>query len=165
MYSKTSIICITWSTCNITIALCHYTRKNAQVDAILMKTGLNNVVLLTLFTVVNNIEQYCYTRFRLNNIVQYCWQLWTTWAAKHCSVLLSTCTHVKTLRLMQYWWKQDWTMFCCPHCSWLSTTLNNIVTPDSGSTILFNIVDKCEQRGQQNIVQSCWAGGSAFFAV
>jgi hypothetical protein len=38
-------------------------------------------------------------------------------------------------------------MFCCPHCSQLSTTLNNIVTPDSGSTILFNIVDKCEQRG------------------
>jgi hypothetical protein len=29
------------------------------------------------------------------------------------------------------------------------------VTPDSDSTILFNIVDKCEQRGQQNIVQSC----------
>ena len=60
-----------------------YTRKNAQVVAILMTTGLNNVLLPTLFTVVNNIEQYCYTR-----------------------------------------------------------------------TILFNIVDKCEQRGQQNIVQS-----------
>ena len=59
-----------------------YTAKNAQVDAILMKTGLNNVLLPTLFTVVNNIEQYCYL------------------------------------------------------------------------TILFNIVDKCEQRGQQNIVQS-----------
>ena len=65
-----------------------YTRKNAQVDAILMKTGLNNVLLPTLFIAINNIE-------------------------------------------------------------------NNIVTPDSGSTILFNIVDKCEQRGQQNIVQSC----------
>jgi hypothetical protein len=74
-------------------------------------------------------------------------------------------TRVKMLRLMQYWWKQDWTMFCCPHCSQLSTILNNIVTPDSGSTTLFNIVDKCEQRGQQNIVQSCWATGSAFFAV
>jgi hypothetical protein len=36
-----------------------------------MKTGLNNVLLPTLFTVVNNIEQYCYTPFRLNNIVQY----------------------------------------------------------------------------------------------
>jgi hypothetical protein len=54
-----------------------------------MKTGLNNVLLPTLFIAVNNIEQYCYTRFRLNNIVQYCWQVWTTWAAKHCSVLLS----------------------------------------------------------------------------
>jgi hypothetical protein len=42
-------------------------------------------------------------------------------------------TRVKTLRLMQYWWKQDWTMFCCPHCSQLSTILNNIATPDSGS--------------------------------
>jgi hypothetical protein len=74
-------------------------------------------------------------------------------------------TRVKMLRLMHYWWKQDWTMLCCPHCSQLSTILNNIVTPDSGSTVLFNIVDKCEQRGQQNIVQSCWATGSAFFAV
>jgi hypothetical protein len=50
----------------------YYMRKNAQVDAILMKTGLNNVLLPTLFIAVNNIEQYCYTRFRLNNIVQYC---------------------------------------------------------------------------------------------
>jgi hypothetical protein len=49
-----------------------YTRKNAQVDAILMKTGLNNVLLPTLFIAVNNIEQHCYTRFRLNNIVEYC---------------------------------------------------------------------------------------------
>jgi hypothetical protein len=38
-----------------------YRRKNAQVDAILMKTGLNNVLLPTLFIAVNNIEQYCYT--------------------------------------------------------------------------------------------------------
>jgi hypothetical protein len=58
----------------------------------------------------------------------------------------------KTIRLLQYWWKQDWTMLCCPYCSQLSTILNNIVTPDSGSTILFNIVDNCEQRGQQNIL-------------
>jgi hypothetical protein len=33
-----------------------YTRKNAQVDAILMKTGLNNALLPTLFTLVNNID-------------------------------------------------------------------------------------------------------------
>ena len=31
-------------------------------------------------------------------------------------------------------------MLCGPHCSQLSTILNNIVTPDSGSTILFNTV-------------------------
>ena len=47
----------------------------------------------------------------------------------------------------------------------LFIAVNNIVTPDSGSTTLFNIVDKCEQRGQQNIAQSCSATGSAFFAV
>jgi hypothetical protein len=67
-----------------------YTAKNDQVVAILMKTGLNNALLPTLFTVVNNIEQYCYTRLRLNNIVQYYWQVWTMWAAKHCSILLSS---------------------------------------------------------------------------
>jgi hypothetical protein len=45
-------------------------------------------------------------------------------------------------------------MFCCPRCSHLSTILNNIVEPESG--LLFNIVDNCEQCGQQNIVQSCF---------
>jgi hypothetical protein len=43
--------------------------------------------------------------------------------------------------------------FAAHSCSQLSTIFNNIVTPDSCSTILFNIVDMCEQRGQQNIVQ------------
>ena len=47
-------------------------------------------------------------------------------------------------------------MFYCPRCSHLSTILNNIVEPESGVTILFNIVDNCEQYGQQNIVQSCF---------
>jgi hypothetical protein len=75
-----------WRTCyeKSNAKLCLYTAKNDQVVAILMKTGLNNVVRPTLFTVVNNI-----------------------------------------------------------------------VTPDSGSSILFNVVDKCEQRGPHNIVQSC----------
>jgi hypothetical protein len=67
-----------------------YKAKNDQVVAMLMKTGLNNVLLPTLFTAVNNIEQYCYTRFSINNIVQFCWQVWTTWAAKHCSILLNS---------------------------------------------------------------------------
>ena len=35
-----------------------YTMKNEQL---LMKTGLNNVVLSTLFNVVNNNVQHCYT--------------------------------------------------------------------------------------------------------
>ena len=47
-------------------------------------------------------------------------------------------------------------MFCSPSCSHLSTILNNIVESESGVTILFNIVDNCEQCGQQNIVQSCF---------
>jgi hypothetical protein len=33
-----------------------YTRKNDHVVAILMKTGLNDVLLTTLFTVVNHFE-------------------------------------------------------------------------------------------------------------
>ena len=43
-------------------------------------------------------------------------------------------------------------MLRCPHCSQLSTIMFSIVSPDSGSTILFHIVDNCEQCGQQNIV-------------
>ena len=34
------------------LSFCACTRKNAQVDAILMKTGLNNVLLPTLFIAV-----------------------------------------------------------------------------------------------------------------
>ena len=37
----------------------------------------------------------------------------------------------------------------------LFTLVNNIVEPELGVTILFNIVDNCEQCGQHNIVQSC----------
>jgi hypothetical protein len=47
-------------------------------------------------------------------------------------------------------------MSCGPHCSQLSTILNNIVEPESGVTILFNIADNCEQCGPHNIVQSCF---------
>jgi hypothetical protein len=44
------------------------------------------------------------------------------------------------------------------HTCRCSHILNNIVEPESGVTILFNIVDNdnCEQCGQQNIVQSCF---------
>jgi hypothetical protein len=34
--------------------------------------------------------------------------------------------------------------------------VNNIVEPESGVKILFNIVDNCEQCGPHNIVQSCF---------
>jgi hypothetical protein len=44
-------------------------RKNAQVDAILMKTALNNVLLPTLFIAVYNIEQIL---LHLIQAQQYC---------------------------------------------------------------------------------------------
>jgi hypothetical protein len=91
MYSKTSIIYITWSTCNSTIALCHYVHSKKR--RVRCSTGLNNVLLPTLFTLVNNIEQYCWVWIGCNNIVQYCWQLWTMWATKHCSILFSSVLH------------------------------------------------------------------------
>ena len=47
-------------------------------------------------------------------------------------------------------------MFCNPHCSKLSITLNNIVEPESSVTMLNNIVDNIEKRGQQNNDQSCF---------
>ena len=42
--------------------------------------------------------------------------------------------------------------------------LNNIATPDSGSIILFNIVDKCEQCGQQNIFNPAKQRAHNFYA-
>ena len=54
------------------------------------------------------------------------------------------------------------------HCSRLLTTLNSIFTPDSGSTMLFNVVNSLEQCGQQNIVQYCFhqlRTSCSFFAV
>jgi hypothetical protein len=56
-------------------------------------TGLNNVLLPTLFIAVNNIEQCCWAWIGCNNIVQCCWQLWTMWAAKHCSIRFSSVLH------------------------------------------------------------------------
>jgi hypothetical protein len=54
----------------------------------------------TLFTLVNNIEQYCLAWIGCNNIVQYCWQLWTMWVAKHCSTLFSSVLH-QPVRFLQ----------------------------------------------------------------
>ena len=56
--------------------------------AILMKTGLNNVVRPTLFTVVNNIVTPDSGSTILFNIVN--WQVWTMWAAQHCPILLNS---------------------------------------------------------------------------
>ena len=60
-------------------------------------------------------------------------------------------------------------MLCGPHCSQLSTILNSIVTPDqspdSGSTILFNIVDKCEQCWPHNIFNHVKQQAHNFYTV
>jgi hypothetical protein len=44
-------------------------------------------------------------------------------------------------------------MLCCPHCSQLSTILNNIVTPDSGSTILLTSVNNVGSKSLFNPVE------------
>ncbi len=56
-----------------------FSKRSSEVSATLAYCirGLKNVVLLILFTVVNNSEQYCWVRIRCNNAEQYCWQLWT----------------------------------------------------------------------------------------
>jgi hypothetical protein len=38
----------------------------------------------------SHLSQYCWVWIGCNNIVQCCWQLWTMWAAKHCSILFSS---------------------------------------------------------------------------
>jgi hypothetical protein len=43
-----------------------------------------------LSTILNNIVESESGVTILFNIVQYCWQLWTMWAAKHCSILFSS---------------------------------------------------------------------------
>ena len=55
-------------------------------------------------------------------------------------------------------------MFRCPHCSQFSKILHNILTPNSGSKILFNIVDKCKQRGQQTLFNAVKQQAHNFYA-
>ena len=54
----------------------------------LTKTALNNTSLPTLLQAANNIEQYWYAWFRLNNVAQHRQQQRTTLSAKYCSALL-----------------------------------------------------------------------------
>ena len=49
--------------------------------------------------------------------------------------------------------------------SCMSTVLFSVVIPDLDTTILFHIVDNCEQCGQINIVQSCYTASSEFLGV
>ena len=69
---------------NIELLLVHSIQQKRTTCSGRMKTGLNNVLLPTLFNVVNNIVQHCYTWLQdnsgstlLNNIVDHieqCWQ-------------------------------------------------------------------------------------------
>ena len=70
---KDKVFPILWALCSIA-----YTAKNYK----LLKTGLNNVLLPTLFNVVNNIVQHCYTNCRLDS------------GSTTCSVLLTTLNNV-----------------------------------------------------------------------
>ena len=95
---------------------------------------------------------------RVNELWMFRWR----YINSECSQLISSFTCVRrrkshyTAKNAEPAAQQDWTMLCCPRCSHLSTILNNVVEPESGVTILFNIVDNYEQCGQQNIVQSCF---------
>lgn len=86
----------------------HYSAKmlTDQVAAKLIWkgiTGLCNVGLPTLFTVVINIEHL----IQFNNIVQCCWHVWTKWAAKYCSMLLKRMLKV---------FSRVWTINACVIC-------------------------------------------------
>ena len=66
----------------------NYKAENEKLVATFLETGINNVLLLIMFIVVNNNVQHCDARLSLNSIVSYCWQLWTMWASQYCSILL-----------------------------------------------------------------------------
>ena len=53
---------------NFNLLLCHVKIKLA---AVLIKRGLTNVLLRTLFNVISNIVQHGYTLFRFSNIQQF----------------------------------------------------------------------------------------------
>ena len=71
----------------------------------------------TLFTVVNNVERYCYTLFRLNNIVQCCWQVWRTWAGT--TLFNPVYNNIATTRCNIGHWLTPWanTLIFAQHCS------------------------------------------------
>ena len=74
---------------DLTIA---YTPKNHQPVAMLLRTGLNKVVLphcSRLSTMVNNIVIRHSASTTLFNIVDNYKQVGSTWAAQHCSILLN----------------------------------------------------------------------------
>jgi hypothetical protein len=62
----------------------YYTAKNDQVVAIVDENRIEQCFA------VHSCQQ-CWT-ISLHPIQaqQYCWQVWTTWAAKHCSILLNS---------------------------------------------------------------------------
>ena len=49
-------------------------------------------------------------------------------------------------------------MFCCPHRLWLSTTLNNIVKPESGVTILKTLLTAVNNMGSKTLFNPIFIG-------
>ena len=126
--TTTTSIMLTYITYTVSI-----TAKNAQHGTMLFGAGLNNVVLLTLFTVVNSIVQHCYTRLRadsdatvLFNIVDNCKQCGQQNIAQYCytvgiNVVLPT-------------------LFNSNCCQQYCSALLHLIQAQQ-----FNIVDNCEQ--------------------
>ena len=60
-------------------------------------------------------------------------------------------------------------MLCCPHCSMFLTILNSEPEPESslqsGVTMLNYVIDKIEEHGQHNIIQSCFQQLVIFICV
>ena len=109
-------------------------------------TGLNNVLLPTLFTLVNNIEQFFFFFFFFFS--DRVAQLEEHWASipKVVGSNPTVAGHIFQAR----------PVWICTQSNIANIILNNVVEPESGVTVLFNIVDSYEQCGQQNIVQSCF---------
>ena len=73
----------------LVVLVCFIHSKKRTTCSGLMKTALNNLLLPTLFKVVNNIVQHCYTRLQANS------------GSSTCSVLLTTLNNVGSTTLFK----------------------------------------------------------------
>jgi hypothetical protein len=74
-------------TSSITLTYVTYLAWTTRVKT--LSPLLNRIEQCFAAHVVHTWQQY-WAWIGCNNIVQYCWQLWTMWAAKHCSILFSS---------------------------------------------------------------------------